>query len=271
MLIVGLLIGCILLTRSESLLMISGIMVVTPLFIHKWNYKMVFIATILGVSLLIPHLYSIYKIHGTPFHTVNIYTRFYANREFAGQTGFPTKEELATEGMYSGRKITPAEYYFSLHTPWQLLHNSTIGFLKIHLKMPLYFALGKGNRKSIEYELGRLKSNLKLSQLIVSGRRIVSILQKDWLDYLLASLLLLSFVLGVFLIGFSPNRILLVYMFLFQVQTSFIAYLGIDSRLTVHSYPFIALCCGYGIGWFFTMLCRNLFGPGEEKISQVSV
>ena len=262
--VISLLIGCILLTRSESLFMIAGIMIVNPLFTNKWNYKMVLITIILGFSLLLPHLYSIYKIHGTPFHTVNIYTRFYANREFSGQPGFPTKEELATEGMYTGRKITPAEYYFSLHTPWQLVHYSTVGFVKIHLTMPLYFALGKGNLKSIEYELGMLKSNPNLRQLVVSAKQVISIIQKDWLDYTLASLLLGFFVLGVFLIAFSPNRILLVYMFLFQVQTSFIAYLGIDSRLTVHSYPFMALCCGYSIGWFFTVLWRYLMKPEKE-------
>jgi hypothetical protein len=233
-------------------------MIVTPLFEkNKWNYKMVLATISLGVSLLIPHLYSVNKIHGTPLHTVNIYTRFYVNREFAGQEGFPTKEELATKGMYTGRKITPFEYYFSLHTPWQFFHYSTVGFAKIHLTMPLYFALGKGKLQSIKYELNELKTNLNLHQLIVSGKHLASMLQKDWLSYALASLLLVSFVLGVCLIAFSNYRVLLVYMFLFQAQTSFIAYLGIDSRLTIHSYPFIALCCGYSIVWIFSVLWKK--------------
>ena len=260
--VAGLLIGCMLLTRSESFLMVVISMVAYPFVARsKWNYKMVFTALLLGITLLIPHQYSMYKKHGDPLYTVNQYTRFYANREFAGQEGFPSKEELATKGMYTGRKITPAEYYFSLHTPWQLIYYSTVGFAKIHLAMPFHFALGKGNLRSIDYALGELKASFNSKQLLESGKGIVSILQKDWLDYALASLVLLSFILGVFLIAFSPYRILLAYMFLLQLQTSFIAYLGIDSRLTVHSYPFIALCCGCGIWWFFSVLWKNFNEP----------
>ena len=124
--------------------------------------------------------------------------------------------------------------------------------------MPLYFALGKGNLKGIEYELGKLKENPNLGQLLEGREGIFSIFQRDWLDYVLASLLLVSLVLGVLLIVFSPNRMLLVFMIIFQVQTAFIAYVGIDSRLTVHSYPFIALCCGYSLGWLSKVLWQNL-------------
>ena len=270
MAVTGLLIGCMLLTRSESLLMVVISMMAYPLVARsKWNYKRVFTALLLGIALLIPHQYSMYKKHGDPLYTVNQYTRFYANREFAGQEGFPSKEEIATKGMYTGRKITPAEYYFSLHTPWQLFHYSTVGFAKIHLTMPFYFALGKGNLRNINYALEELKTNFNSGQLLVSGKAIVSIFQKDWLDYALASLVLLSFILGVFLIFFSPYRILLAYMFLLQLQTAFIAYLGIDSRLTVQSYPFIGLCCGYAIAWCFGVLRKN-FNKSVKEIFLLS-
>jgi hypothetical protein len=258
-LITGLLIGCMLLTRAESLLMIVICLIAYPVIARsKWNYKMVFTALLLGVALLIPHQYRMYKHYGDPLYTVNQYTRFYANREFAGQPGFPTEEEISTRGMYAGRKITPFEYYFLLHTPRQLAQYSTIGFLKIHFTMPLYFAMGKGNLKSIEHEFEKLKTNLDLRQLAASGSGIISILHRNWLDYALASLFLLSFVLGVFLIAFSRTRMLLVFMVVFQIQTSFIAYIGVDSRLTAHSYPFIALCCGYSLAWFCNVLWRNL-------------
>ncbi len=254
--ITGLLIGCMLLTRSESLLMVAICLVAYPVVApSKWKYKMVVTALLLGITLLIPHQLRMYKNHGDPLYTVNQYTRFYANREFAGQPGFPTEEELSTKGMYAGRKITPFEYYFSLHTPRQLVLYSTLGFLKIHLAMPFYFALGKGNLKGIEYELGKLKENPNLGQLVAGGGAMFSIFQRDWLDYALAALLLVSFLLGVLLIAFSPNRMLLVFMIILQVQTAFIAYVGIDSRLSVHSYPFIALCCGYSLA---KVLWQNL-------------
>ena len=228
---------------------------------------MVFTALLLGITLLIPHQYRMYKNYGDPLYTVNQYTRFYANREFAGKPGFPTEEELATKGMYTGGKITPFEYYFSLHTPGQIIQYSTIGFLKIHFTMPLYFALGKGNLKSIEHELEKLKTNPNFRQLVASVTGTISILKRNWLDYALASLLLISFVLGVLLIAFSPHRMLLVFMFIFQVQTSFIAFVGIDTRLTVHSYPFIALCCGYSLGWLGHLLWRNLITLRKDYVS----
>jgi hypothetical protein len=257
--ITGLLIGCMFLTRSESLLMVVICLVVYPVVAQsRWNYKMVVTALLLGITLLIPHQYRMYKNHGDPLYTVNQYTRFYANREFAGKPGFPTEEELSTKGMYTGRKITLFEYYFSLHTPQQLVLYSTIGFLKIHLTMPLYFALGKGNLKSMEYEFETLKTNQNLRQLTISVKAIISMIKRHWHDYALASLLLVSFALGVLLIAFSPNRMLLVFMIIVQVQTAFIAYVGIDSRLTVHSYPFIALCCGYSLEWLFKDLLQHL-------------
>lgn len=245
----GLLIGGMLLTRSESLFMVVMIMAVFPVAARsRWNYAMVFTALFLGITLSFPHQYGMYKKHGDPFYTVNQYARFYANREFAGQPGFPTREELATGGMYTGGKITPWEYYFSLHTPWQFVRCSMVGFARVHLAMPLYFAAGKGNEGSIAYALEALQKNTRGEQLAESVKRIAATIKKDWADYARATLVLVSFILGLVFIAVSPHRLLLLYMLLFQVQTSFLACLGIDSRLTVHSYPLIALCCGYCIG-----------------------
>ena len=141
----GFLAGCILLTRSESFPMLVMLLLLYPLLAKtKWSYTMVLIAFLLATVMWVPHLYRVYKVQGDPLYTANQYARFYANREFAGQPGFPTEEELAAEGMYTGRKITPLEYYCSLHSPWQLVKYSVVGFAKIHLTMPFHFAAGKG-------------------------------------------------------------------------------------------------------------------------------
>jgi len=260
--ITGLLLGCILLTRSESLFMVAIIMITYPVVARsKWNYGMVFAALLLGIVLFIPHQYNMYKTYGDPFYTVNQYTRFYANREFAGQPGFPTKEELAKEGMYTGRKITPIGYYFLLHTPSQFIYYSIVGFAKIHLTMPLHFSFGKGNLRSIRYALGELQRKINMEQLVTSGRLLISIVQKDWWNYGMTAVVLLLFLLGVLLIAFSPYSLLLVYMLFLQMQTSFLAYLGIDTRLSVHSYPFIALCCGYSIWWLWHCAWKSANRP----------
>jgi hypothetical protein len=58
---------------------------------------------------------------------------------------------------------------------------------------------------------------------------------------------LLSFFAGLVLLGLKGEGMLFFYLILFQIHTSFLASLGLDQRLTVHSYPLIALCCGYFI------------------------
>jgi 4-amino-4-deoxy-L-arabinose transferase-like glycosyltransferase len=265
-LITGLLIGCMLLTRSEALFMVLILMMAYPVVARStWNYKMVFTALLLGITLWIPHQYGMYKNYGDPFYTVNQYARFYANREFAGQPGFPTREELATKGMYTGRKITPLEYYCSLHSPWQLVQYSVVGFMKIHLTMPFHYAAGKGTLSRVEYLFGELRKKMNGKQLRESSRQLMAILQKNFLSYTLTAVLVFSFLVGIVLLALSPYRMLLLVMLFVQVQTSFVAYLGIDSRLTVHSYPLIALCCGYCLWWMSSGLRRRFEGTyGKE-------
>jgi len=255
MLITGFLTGCVLLTRFESFLILFIILSLYPFLAReKWNFRMVFVTLILGVSLLVPNLYSFYKKHGNPFYTVNQYARFYANREFMGKPGFPTKEEIIEKGMYTGPNITPLEYYFKLHTPWQCVKYSMIGFVKIYLNMPFHFALGKGNLREVSYRIKELRENFGSEQVIKTCKFFISILRKDFWDYFMTFTVLISFLAGLVLIAFSRCWMLYLYMLSFQLQTSFLAYLGIDPRLSVHSYPLIALCCGYSIYWFYHFL-----------------
>lgn len=251
-LITGFITGCILLTRSECFLMLFIILALYPFLARsKWNFRMVLVTLILGISLCIPHLYSIYEKHGNPFYTVNQYARFYANREFMGKPGFPTKEEIIERGMYTGSKITPIEYYFKLHTPWQFVKYSAIGFVKIHLNMPFHFAYGKGNLRRVSYSIKELRENYGSKQMIETSKLFISIFKKDFWNYFMAFAVLTSFLVGLVLVAFSRCWMLYLYMLSFQVQTSFLAYLGVDARLSVHSYPLIALCCGYSVYWFY--------------------
>ena len=95
-------------------------------------------------------------------------------------------------------------------------------------------------------------------QLLKSSRQLMTIVQNHFLDYALTAVLLCSLLVGIVLLAFSPYWILLVIMLFVQVQTAFVAYIGIDSRLTVHSYPLIALCCGYCIWWVGSGLSGRL-------------
>jgi len=138
-----------------------------------------------------------------------------------------------------------------------------VGFAKIHLSMPFHFAAGKGTLGTVRYVFGELRAKIDGEQLLISSRQLMGILEKHFWDYALTAAILLSFLVGIVLIAFSPYRMLLLYMVFFQVQTSFVAYLGIDSRLTVHSYPLIALCCGCSLWWVSSVL-RGRFKRAAE-------
>jgi hypothetical protein len=251
----GLIAGGILLTRSECFPMIAIILLLYPLLIgKKWNYAMAALALVLSLSLWLPHQYGIYKQHGDFLYTANQYARFYANREFAGKPGFPTREEIRTKGMYYGPKITPLDYYWNLHTPGQLVDGSLVGFIKINLRMPFSFIAGRGNAETVNYAVesimrkyGGVRDVLNVVKL--AGRIVADALPA----MIMGSAVLISFLAGLVLMGMHGIWMLFFYLVFFQMHTFFLASLGLDQRLTVHSYPLIALCCGY----CFTCLFRR--------------
>ncbi len=242
----GVLAGAVLLTRSEYLFMIVIILLLYPLLAgRRWNYGMATIAILLSLSLWIPHQYSIYKKYDDFFYTANQYARFYANREFAGTPGFPSKEEIQAHGMYYGPKITPLNYYWNLRTPGDLLYGSIIGFATIHLKMPLDFISGRGNAGALLYEIGRIKDNPGVSEVMRMLKLVGRLFKERWPANLMGLAVLLSFIAGLVLMGKHRYWMIYCYLILFQIHTSFLASLGLDQRLGSHSYPLIALCCGY--------------------------
>ncbi len=248
----GVLAGCVLLTRSEFLPMLLIVLLLYPLIARRqWNYAMAAMAIVLSLVLWIPHQYSIYKKYGDFFYTANQYARFYTNREFAGRPGFPSKDEISLKGMYYGPKITPFVYYWKLHSAGQLLTGSFIGFATIHLKMPLAFISGRGNAGALIYAVGRMRDNPGVSEVIrmlkLAGRLFI----ERWLATIMGLVVLLTFIAGLVLTGMHRNWMIFFFMMLFQVHTSFLASLGLDERLSVHSYPLIALCCGYCVVFLY--------------------
>jgi hypothetical protein len=248
----GLIAGCILLTRSECLPMMVIILLLYPLLVRlRWNYAMATIAIVLSLSLWIPHQYRIYKNYGDFFYTSNQYARFYTNREFAGKPGFPTKEEIMVKGMYYGPKTTPLDYYWNLHTPGQLLYGSLAGFITINLRMPLSFISGRGNAETVIYAVKRVMQNHGMKEVLNVIRLAGRLVRDNLLANLMGLVILLSFLAGLLLMGIHHHWMIFFYLIIFQLHTSFLASLGLDQRLTIHSYPLIALCCGYCVTRLF--------------------
>jgi len=259
----GLLAGCILLTRSECLPMIVILLLLYPLLAgRRWNYATAIIALLLGVSLWLPHQYSMYREHGDFFYTANQYARFYTNREFAGKPGFPTREEVRVKGMYYGPKITPLSFYCGLHSPWQLASGSLLGFAKIHLKMPLSFISGRGNAAAVLYSITSIKEEPRFSKMLSFMGLAGKLLIDTWWANVMGCSVLLAFLLGLILLGIFRCWLMYVYLILFQLHTSFLAYLGLDERLCVQSYPLIALCCGFSLYVLYS------YRTGKSRLSQ---
>jgi len=244
----GILAGFVLLVRSESLFMIAVIVLALPFFAPgRWRFARAVLVLIIGLALLAPHLFSTYQRHGDPFYAAHMHMRFYRNLEFMGKPGFPTQKEIMEKGMYTGPEVTPIEYYFKLHTPWQVLEYSAKGFAKIHLTMLLYPAFGKGNLREIQSGMAGLKSDFTIKNLLTLSRLLMLMAINDFRDYLAAFMLVTFFCAGLVFAACRGCWMLFVLLLAFQIQTSFVAYIGLDPRLSIHSYPLMALCCGYAV------------------------
>ena len=253
LLLTGLLMGAILLVRSESIAALMLLLLCFPLCNkQRWNYRMVAAAAAIGFFLLLPHLSAMNTKFGDPFAAFKHHARFYANLEFAGQPGFPSKEEIAEKGMYTGPPISPFQYYFNYHTPWQLIQYTTIGFAKITCAMPFAFASETGNMRRIIDTVKALPPDAAWRQRIAAGGFVLATIAKNFTDYFMLGFIVLTFLAGVLLLLRDRCWMMVVCLVAVQLQTAFVGYLNIDKRLTVPAYPLIALCCGYAIARMFT-------------------
>ena len=98
----------------------------------KWNYKMALIRVGLLSILIAPHLYNNYQISYDPFYSMNIHARFYRNREFVGQPGFPSQEELVKDA-YAGERTSFLSYVFKLHSLGEIINRTSLGLVSIFL------------------------------------------------------------------------------------------------------------------------------------------
>ncbi|GAB4321015.1 MAG: hypothetical protein Kow0059_15510 [Candidatus Sumerlaeia bacterium] len=67
---------------------------------------------------VMPHLLFnyYYSAEHDPFFSTSVHARFYRNREFAGQPGFPSAEDVRRD-PYGGPPVTSLQYIFVLHRP----------------------------------------------------------------------------------------------------------------------------------------------------------
>ncbi len=87
------------------------------------------LATAACLLVYAPHVVALARVHGDPFHDQAMHARWFANAEFAGTPGFPSKAEVGREA-YAGPRLSPAGY-LRLHAPADVLTGSVRGIGKI--------------------------------------------------------------------------------------------------------------------------------------------
>lgn len=105
--------GLILLNMSSALGFVYLVLIMAAL-LNRWKWRMLPIVFILPMLMIFPHLLNNKKNYGDYLFSANVHTKIFRNYEFAGQPGFPTKEEVTKNG-YAGADVTPFHYIFGMH------------------------------------------------------------------------------------------------------------------------------------------------------------
>ncbi|HOE13066.1 MAG TPA: glycosyltransferase family 39 protein [bacterium] len=119
------------LTRLNGLIL--GIYFLAVLIITRrlhWLRVLFVFAVIMGA--MSPYLIYAKRKYGHADYMLRMNATWTLNMEFAGQPGFPTKEEIATDACV-GKKITFTQYLFEYHTVAQVIKFYLIGLAKATL------------------------------------------------------------------------------------------------------------------------------------------
>lgn len=114
----GILLGLLIAASSLNTLGLGAPLIILMVYFFirkKLTLKCLLVSLAILLILSLPHFVHNRKKFGDPFYSSNIHARFYRNVEFMGKPGFPTAEEVQSNG-YCGPRITTAQYIFNLHT-----------------------------------------------------------------------------------------------------------------------------------------------------------
>lgn len=239
--------GFTILTRSSYLPCLSFLAIVAAVY-HRKGIKDVvllsFTSIVIMVALLAPHQYSIYQKHGDLFWDSNIHTRWLANREFQGQPGFPTIEEIE-KNAYVGPKLTYIEYLFRLHTPREVMTGTLQGFYKIASHMDVI-----GYHEQVAAIIG-----FKL----------------QWMDQIFRILGILGFFTAILL---SRYRWLPLAFLSLIFPVAFLYDKGLTEpyRLTMQAFPFFLFCAilpvRYVSGWVWDKIKASGIFPAYGRLTE---
>ncbi|MGA1840032.1 MAG: glycosyltransferase family 39 protein [bacterium] len=254
----GIMSGLLFLTRTEFLFPTVLFFILLPLIERKkWNFLSALLAIIISIAIFLPHLIGMYRVHGDIFYTSNLGARFYTNLEFAGQPGFPSKEEIEQKGMFTGPKVTPFDYFFRFHTLPELFWGTAWGMAKVYIYLAIRYIPTK-------------TWNMVKEQTRTTLARIRFILFKHPFRLLLSILIGIGLLGGLLGLWTTTHRSLYFILVIFQIQTAFLFSIGLETQVVTHTWPVALWLAAY----FFTTCSGLLFNrsyPGLPGIKFMSM
>ncbi len=141
----GTIMGLLFLTRqpliSMALSLVWGIWLVNQwrnriggalLTPSHWPWTKLLLATSIALTIFLPHLLAIVRIHGDASWAAGVQARLNANVEFPerlGSSGWPSSDEFIRD-PYSGPSISFSQYLFGLHSLSELLIGQVKGWIE---------------------------------------------------------------------------------------------------------------------------------------------
>jgi hypothetical protein len=95
-----------------------------------WDTKTFAIAVLIPLIAVLPFWLYCASQYGDPFIAVNRHIKFYRNLEFQGSPGMPTAEELVVDA-YAGPDVSSWQYFFGMHSPFELAGRSVTGLRSV--------------------------------------------------------------------------------------------------------------------------------------------
>ncbi|MDK2972949.1 MAG: Dolichyl-phosphate-mannose-protein mannosyltransferase [Candidatus Sumerlaeota bacterium] len=96
---------------------------------RKWNPLEIALAVAVAVIPVLPHLAVNRTVDeaGDLFYSSSIHARYYLNQEFAGQEGYPSREDVQADA-YAGGPVSTFAYFFRHHSIAGVIAGHIIGY-----------------------------------------------------------------------------------------------------------------------------------------------
>ncbi|HSB80110.1 MAG TPA: glycosyltransferase family 39 protein, partial [Candidatus Methylomirabilis sp.] len=230
----GALAGTLLLTRfpyALALALLLGFAAWWHRAMGRDAWRPILVAAAIAAVLVLPHRVALTLRQGDAAYDAHRTIRWIANQEFQGRPGFPS-EEAVVRDPYAGSPLSLGQYYFGLHSPWEVVWRSARGLARAF-----------GNLCPVGY-VEEVQSLL--------GPRL------GWVDLLVAALGIIG--LLTLMGGWSTGWIPLV-LLLGLAHTAFVYDLSLPDyrfRMILQVIPLFGVAVASGGGWIMVQCQRVL-------------